>query len=118
MIKIRISTQCMHKNSGMLQEIIQEFGRTRIIPYHKQWDEVQALPTQFFEQLGELGMMGGLVPKKHGGLGLNPTQYATVVEEFAKLDAAVALSMLAHNSLCMGHILRLQKQGTATSMAS
>ncbi len=89
----------------MLREIIQEFGRTQIIPYQKQWDEVQALPIQFFEQLGNLGMMGSLVPKEYGGSCLNYTQYATVIEEFAKLDAAVALSILAHNSLCIGHIL-------------
>jgi alkylation response protein AidB-like acyl-CoA dehydrogenase len=48
----------------MLQGIIQEFGRARIIPYQKQWDEAQALPHHLFEQLGELGIMGSLVPKK------------------------------------------------------
>ncbi len=95
----------MHKNSGLLQEIIQEFGRTKIIPYQKQWDEVQAFSIQFLEQRGDLGIMGGLRPKKYGGLGLNHTQYAMVIEVFAKLDAAVARSVLAHNSLCMGHTL-------------
>jgi alkylation response protein AidB-like acyl-CoA dehydrogenase len=89
----------------MLQEIIQEFGRTKIIPYQKQWDEVQALPHQLFEQLGELGVMGSLVPKEYGGAGLTLLQYIKVMEELAKLDAAVALSLLAHNSLCIAHIL-------------
>jgi alkylation response protein AidB-like acyl-CoA dehydrogenase len=89
----------------MLQGIIQEFGRAKIIPYQKQWDEAQALPHHLFEQLGELGIMGSLVPKKHGGTGLTLPQYMKVIEELARLDAAVALSVLAHNSLCIGHIL-------------
>jgi alkylation response protein AidB-like acyl-CoA dehydrogenase len=89
----------------MLQGIIQEFGRTKIIPYQKQWDEAQALPHHLFKQLGELGIMGSLVPKKYGGAGLTLPQYMKVTEELARLDAAVALSLLAHNSLCIGHIL-------------
>lgn len=122
MIKSRIETQCMHKNSGMPQEIIQEFGRTSIIPCQKRWDEAQALPTRFFERRGALGVMGGFVPKKYGGLGLNNTQHATMLEAFAKLDAAVARSMLAHNSLCIGHILscgnKVQQQVWLSRLAS
>jgi alkylation response protein AidB-like acyl-CoA dehydrogenase len=89
----------------MTSGLIQEFGRTQIIPYQKHWDEVQALPAQLFEQLGKLGIMGSCVPQRYGGLGLNFAQYMTVVEEFAKLDAAVSLSLLVHNSLCVGHIM-------------
>jgi alkylation response protein AidB-like acyl-CoA dehydrogenase len=89
----------------MTPKFIQEFGRAQILPYQKHWDEAQALPAQLFEQLGKLGIMGSFVPKEYGGLGLNLAQYMTVVEEFAKLDAAVSLSLLAHNSLCIGHIM-------------
>lgn len=84
---------------------IQEFERTQIIPHRKQWNKVQALPTQFFKQPGKLGIMGCLAPKKYGGLGSNYTQYATAIEEFAKLEPAVALSLIAHASLCLAHIL-------------
>jgi alkylation response protein AidB-like acyl-CoA dehydrogenase len=94
----------MHNNSDMLQEIIQEFGRTKITPYQKQWDEEQALPHHLFKELGELGIMGSLVPKKYSGAGLTLPQYTKVIEEFARVDAAVALSLLAHNSLCTEHI--------------
>ena len=92
----------------MIQKFIkrvQEFGRTQIIPHRKQWNKVQALPIQFFKQLGKLGIMGCLVPKKYGGLGSNYAQYATAIEEFAKLEPAVALSLIAHNSLFLEHIL-------------
>ncbi len=84
---------------------IQEFGRTQIAPYQKHWDAAQALPVHLFKQLGKLGIMGSCVPKRYGGLGLNFSQYMTVVEEFARLDAAVSLSLLAHNALCVGHIM-------------
>ena len=89
----------------MIKKIIQEFGRTHITPFHRQWDEAQALPDSLFKQLGKLGMMGGLSPKKYGGLNLMLTEYMTAIEAFSELDAAVALSLLAHNSLCIGHIL-------------
>ncbi|MHA7877904.1 MAG: acyl-CoA dehydrogenase family protein [Bacteroidota bacterium] len=50
----------------MIRKIIQEFGRAHITPFQKQWDEAQTLPDSLFKQLGELGMMGGLSPKKYG----------------------------------------------------
>ncbi|MGZ3846613.1 MAG: acyl-CoA dehydrogenase family protein, partial [Flavisolibacter sp.] len=58
-----------------------------------------------FKELGHLGMMGVLVPEKYGGAGLSYFEYKAVIEEIAKVDGSIGLSVAAHNSLCTGHIL-------------
>jgi hypothetical protein len=57
------------------------------------------------KQLGELGFLGILVPEKYGGAGLGYVEYCIVVEELAKVDPSIALSVAAHNGLCTNHIL-------------
>lgn len=62
-------------------------------------------PLDVFKKLGELGLMGVLVPTEYGGSGFGYFEYVTAIAELAKLDPSVGLSMAAHNSLCTGHIL-------------
>jgi alkylation response protein AidB-like acyl-CoA dehydrogenase len=70
-----------------------------------EWDESQEFPAHIFKQLGELGMMGVLVPEAYGGAGLSYFEYKTIIEEISKVDGSIGLSVAAHNSLCTGHIL-------------
>jgi acyl-CoA dehydrogenase len=58
-----------------------------------------------FKKLGELGLMGVLVPQEYGGSGFSYTEYVTAISELAKICGSIGLSMAAHNSLCTGHIL-------------
>jgi alkylation response protein AidB-like acyl-CoA dehydrogenase len=58
-----------------------------------------------FKKLGELGMMGVLVPEEYGGAGLSYFEYKVVIEEIAKVCGSIGLSLAAHNSLCTGHIM-------------
>jgi alkylation response protein AidB-like acyl-CoA dehydrogenase len=69
------------------------------------YDESQEFPLDIFKKLGEMGFMGILVPEKYGGSGLGYIEYALIVEELAKVDPSVALSLAAHNGLCINHIL-------------
>ena len=57
-------------------------------------------------KLGDLGMLGVLVPSQYGGSGLNYNEYVVVISEIAKVCGSIALSVAAHNSLCVGHILK------------
>lgn len=82
-----------------------DFALQNIKPRVMQWDESQEFPLQIFKQLGELGMMGVLVPEQYGGAGLSYYEYKTIIEEIAKVDGSIGLSVAAHNSLCTGHIL-------------
>lgn len=82
-----------------------DFAQQKIKPHVMEWDERQEFPVQVFKELGRLGMMGVLVPEKYGGAGLSYFEYKAIIEEIAKVDGSIGLSVAAHNSLCTGHIL-------------
>ena len=86
------------------------------------WDEAQEFPVHVFKALGELGLMGVLVPQEYGGSGLGYFEYAAAIEELAKVCGSIGLSMAAHNSLCTGHILQFgneeQKQRWLPKLAT
>lgn len=92
-----VSTQVAHA--------AREFAQQHIRPHVMEWDESQEFPTHIFRELGRLGMMGVLVPEQYGGAGLSYFEYKAVIEEIAKVDGSIGLSVAAHNSLCVGHIL-------------
>src|SRR5215204_3805418 len=82
-----------------------DFANQQIRPHIMEWDESQEFPVHIFKELGKLGMMGVLVPEQYGGAGLSYFEYKTIIEEIAKVDGSIGLSVAAHNSLCTGHIL-------------
>jgi len=82
-----------------------DFAQQNIKPHVMEWDEGQEFPLHIFKQMGELGLMGVLVPEQYGGAGLSYFEYKTVIEEIAKVDGSIGLSVAAHNSLCTGHIM-------------
>lgn len=95
----------MNENQRMIAEMIQDFGAKEITPFRKEWDDNQHFPIELFKKLGELGLMGVLVPTEYGGSGFGYFEYVTAIAELSKLDPSVGLSMAAHNSLCTGHIM-------------
>lgn len=89
----------------MIAQSIRDFASQNIKPYTMEWDEAQIFPIPLFKKLGEMGFMGILVPLELGGSGLGYHEYITIVEEIAKVDPSIGLSVAAHNSLCTNHIL-------------
>jgi len=83
-----------------------DFAQQHIRPHVMSWDESQDFPRQLFRDMGQLGLMGVLVPEQYGGSGLSYFEYKTVIEEIAKVCGSIGLSLAAHNSLCTGHILQ------------
>lgn len=90
----------------MIADMIRKFGKEHIAPKLMEWDESQEFPVEVFKKLGELGLMGVLVPTEYGGSGLSYTEYVTAIIELGKICGSIGLSMAAHNSLCTGHILQ------------
>jgi alkylation response protein AidB-like acyl-CoA dehydrogenase len=88
----------------ILRETIRDFALNEIAPHSLEWDEKQHFPLDVFQKLGELGMMGAVVDPQYGGAGLGYPEYVVVVEELARVDGSIALSVAAHNSLCANHI--------------
>lgn len=91
--------------TAQVAQIARDFAAQHIKPHVMEWDETQTFPAQIFKQLGELGLMGVLVPEQYGGAGLSYFEYKAIIEEIAKVDGSIGLSVAAHNSLCTGHIL-------------
>lgn len=89
----------------MITAAIRDFAEQHIRPNIMKWDEAQIFPIELFKKLGELGLMGVLVPEEYGGSGLNYHDYIRIIEEISKVDSSIGLSVAAHNSLCTGHIL-------------
>jgi len=95
----------LSENQVAIADMIRKFGKDHIYPKMMEWDESQEFPIEVFKKLGELGLMGVLVPTEYGGSGLSYTEYVTAITELGAICGSIALSMAAHNSLCTGHIL-------------
>src|SRR5690606_12534220 len=89
----------------MIRQMIRDFAAREITPYMMEWDETQTFPRDLFRKMGELGLMGMLVPEQYGGAGFGYLEYVTALEAISKVDGSIGLSMAAHNSLCTNHIL-------------
>lgn len=106
----------------MIAEMVKEFGGRKIRPKMMEWDERQEFPIDIFHQMGDLGLMGVLVPEEYGGAGFGYLEYITAIVELSKIDGSIGLSMAAHNSLCTNHILSFgnedQKRAYLPKLAS
>jgi len=93
------------ENQQMITSMIKDFGEKHIRPKMMEWDNSQEFPVQVFKKLGELGLMGCVVPDEYGGSGMSYNEYVTVISEISKVCGSIGLSVAAHNSLCTNHIL-------------
>ncbi len=93
------------ENIELIRKAMGDFGKKHIADYRREWDEQQVFPREIFSQLGELGVMGVLVPEQYGGSGMGYHEYVAAVSEISAWDPAIGLSLAAHNSLCTNHIL-------------
>lgn len=91
---------------SLIRQTVRDFADRKIRPDFMVWDESQEFPKHIFHELGQLGLMGVLVPEEYGGAGLGYYEYVAAIEELAKVCGSIGLSMAAHNSLCTGHILQ------------
>ncbi|HEY8459417.1 MAG TPA: acyl-CoA dehydrogenase family protein, partial [Blastocatellia bacterium] len=100
---------------------VREFAEAEIKPHVMEWDEAQRLPRELFKKMGELGLMGVIFPEEYGGAGMGYVEYATIIEEIARIDGSIGLSVAAHNSLCTNHIFQYgneeQRQKYVTPLA-
>ncbi|GAA4433843.1 acyl-CoA dehydrogenase AcdA [Pontibacter saemangeumensis] len=110
------------ENQRMIADMVRDFGAKHIKPRMMEWDESQEFPVEVFKKLGELGLMGVLVPTAYGGSGFGYVEYVTAIAELSRIDGSIGLSMAAHNSLCTGHILQFgneeQKQKYLPKLAT
>jgi alkylation response protein AidB-like acyl-CoA dehydrogenase len=87
-----------------VQEVARNFAEKEIKPVVMKYDESQEFPYEIMKKLGELGFLGVVFPETYGGAGFSYLEYVTIIEEIAKVDPSIGLSIAAHNSLCCNHI--------------
>lgn len=92
------------ENVHLVAESTRNFARKEILPHVMEWDEQQWFPFELFQKMGEMGLMGMIIPEEYGGAGLGYEEYVAAIVELTKVDPSVGLSMAAHNSLCTNHI--------------
>ncbi len=83
----------------LIRQTVREFAEQRIAPVAEELDREGRFPYDLVAELGELGLMGIPVPEEHGGAGADTVSYAVAVEELARVDSSVAITVAAHTSL-------------------
>ena len=96
----------LNENQLIIKNTIRDFAEKNIRPVIMEYDESQKFPMDIMKKLGELGFLGIVIPEEYGGAGLGYVEFAIIIEELAKVDPSIALSVAAHNGLCTNHIFR------------
>ena len=89
-----------------LRAMLRELCTTEFAPQAARWDQEKVYPEEALAHLAELGFFGLLVPEEYGGVGYDPVAYAIVLEELARVSAALSIILSVHNSVCCWPIAR------------
>ncbi len=93
------------EHHDLLRKTVRDFARSQVAPHARKWDEEERFPKEIVPKLAELGLLGIRIPEEYGGSGMDTTSYAICVEEIARVDGSLALTVASHNGLGTGHLL-------------
>ena len=96
----------MTESQLKLVAMVRDFCVREVKPHAAAWDREERFPSEVVSQLGELGLLGMAVPEALGGSALDTASIALVIEEIARWDGSLALTVASHNGLGTSHILR------------
>ncbi len=96
----------LNESQRKLVGMVRDFCVREVKPHATEWDREERFPREVVAHLGELGLLGMTVPEELGGAGLDTLSVAAVVEEVARWDGSLALTVAAHNGLGTSHLLR------------
>jgi alkylation response protein AidB-like acyl-CoA dehydrogenase len=94
----------LSEEQDLLRRTVREFAEIEIRPHVREWDQEQHFPIELMPKLAALGLLGIQVPEQYGGASMTALDYCICIEELARVDPGVALSVAAHNGLCSSHI--------------
>ncbi len=89
----------------LLRKTVRDFAKSEVAPHARKWDEEERFPKELVPKLADLGLLGIRIPEEYGGSAMDTTSYAICVEEIARVDGSLALTIASHNGLGTGHIL-------------
>jgi alkylation response protein AidB-like acyl-CoA dehydrogenase len=88
----------------ILQKSVREMCERLIVPNARRWDREERFPHEVIAPMAEMGLFGMQIPEEYGGAGMKFLDFVVALEEVARADASIGLTMASHNSLCTGHI--------------
>jgi alkylation response protein AidB-like acyl-CoA dehydrogenase len=94
----------LSEEQTLLRRAVREFAETEIRPHVREWDEAQHYPPELTPKLAALGLMGIQFPETYGGAAMSSVDYCICIEELARVDPSICLSVAAHNGLGAAHI--------------
>jgi butyryl-CoA dehydrogenase len=96
----------LSEDQELLRDEVRRFAQERIRPGVAERDRKHEFPIDIFKEMGEMGLLGMLVPEEYGGTGLDPLTYCIAMEEIARVDPAVAVTMSVTNSVCCWPVVK------------
>ena len=104
-LKLLIVDFELSEQHAILRTSLRQFFKERVAPRAREWDEAERFPSELIPELATMGLLGIKIPEAYGGSGLDMTAYSIAVEEAARVDGSLALTIASHNGLGTGHIL-------------
>ena len=95
-----------------LRQAVREFCLEEVLPITRDLEEAGRMPRELYRKFGEMGLLGIIVPEQYGGGGAGMLHLAWVIEEIARVDGGVGLSVSASNGLATSHILKFADEET------
>jgi alkylation response protein AidB-like acyl-CoA dehydrogenase len=92
------------ESQRMIQQMARDFAEKEIKPHVLKFDEAQEFPLDIVKKMGEMGFLGAMIPTEFGGAGLSALDFVIIMEELARVDPSVALTLAAHHGLCLSHL--------------
>ncbi len=83
----------------LTRRTVRDFAEQRVAPVAEELDREHRFPYELVEELAELGLMGLPIPEEWGGAGGDTISYAIAIEELARIDSSVCITVAAHTSL-------------------
>src|SRR5580698_7543969 len=95
----------LDEHHALLRQSVRDFAQAEIRPYAQEWDREERFPTELVPKLAAMGLLGIRIPEAYGGSGMDTQAYAIAIEEIARVDGSIALTVASHNGLGTGHLL-------------
>src|SRR5499426_3102405 len=96
----------LSEDQGTIRDAVRELCAREFAPYAGDWDEDGVVPQAAIERLAEQGFLGMAIPEEWGGVGYDARTVALVIEEIARVSAALAIMISVHNSVGAVPVLR------------
>src|SRR5580692_2314675 len=112
----------LDEHHALLRQSVRDFAQAEIRPHAQEWDREERFPTELVPKLAAMGLLGIRIPEAYGGSGMDTLAYVLAIEEIARVDGSIALTVASHNRLGTGHLLAFgneeQKRKYLTRAAS